>query len=45
MIVFVVFCYLVIWLPYIAKIRLDWAVYAPRAIPIATACGVLAGLL
>ena len=39
--VFMIFMYLVVYLPRIARIRLDWSVYAPRAIPTATACGVI----
>ena len=32
--------YLVIWLKYILKVDVEWEEYAPRAIPIATACAV-----
>ena len=32
--------YLVVWLKYIKKIEVEWEEYAPRAIPIATACAV-----
>lgn len=43
-IVLVVFCYLVVYLRYVAGIQLDWQVYAPSAIPVATAAGVTAFL-
>ena len=36
--------YLVVYLPYIAKIHLEWNVYCPRAIPAATIAGVIAWL-
>ena len=39
-----VFCYLVLYLRYVARVELDWDVYAPRAIPTATAAGVVAFL-
>ena len=44
LLVFGIFCYLVVYLPYVAHIRLDWEVYAPRAIPVATAAGLAAGV-
>ena len=43
-VVFAVFCYLVIYLRYVARVDLDWGVYAPRAIPVATGAGVVAFL-
>lgn len=36
--------YLAIWLPYVAKIHLEWAVYCPRMIPTATIVGLICGL-
>lgn len=34
--------YLLVYLPYIARIYLDWSTYAPNMIPTATAAGVTA---
>ena len=39
-----VFVYLVIYLPYIARITLPWDVYCPKMIPTATLAGVVAAL-
>ena len=35
--------YLTVWLPYVQKIDLEWAVYCPRMIPTATVCGLVCG--
>jgi hypothetical protein len=43
-VVFGVFLYLVVYLPYVARVRLEWGVYAPRAIPTATIAGTVAFL-
>lgn len=39
-----VYFYLAIYLTYIVRIRLDWSIYAPGMIPLATASGLLAAL-
>eukprot|EP00936_MAST-01D_sp_MAST-1D-sp1_P002296 g2296.t1 len=36
--------YLAVWLPYVAKIHLEWAVYCPRMIPTATVVGLICTL-
>ena len=36
--------YLAVWLPYVAKIHLEWAVYCPRMIPTATVIGLICAL-
>lgn len=41
-IVFSIFFYLAVYLPHIARLRVDWSVYAPNAIPTATAAGLVA---
>ena len=43
-VVFAVFLYLVVYLQYVARVRIAWDVYAPRMIPTATAAGVVAAL-
>ena len=43
-VVFAIFMYLVVYLPYIARINVEWSVYAPPAIPTATGAGVVASL-
>mmetsp|Transcript_18095 Transcript_18095/g.53811 ORF Transcript_18095/g.53811 Transcript_18095/m.53811 type:complete len:155 (+) Transcript_18095:242-706(+) len=35
--------YLTVWLPYVQRIELEWAVYCPRVIPTMTAVGLLCG--
>ncbi len=37
--------YLVVYLPYVARIELDWEVYCPRVIPTATVAGLLSCVL
>lgn len=37
--------YLAVWLPYVAKIHLEWAVYCPRMIPTATVMGLILSLI
>lgn len=39
---FTVYMYLVVYLPYIARIDLAWEVYCPNMIPTATLAGVTA---
>jgi hypothetical protein len=36
--------YLTVWLPYVQRITLSWNVYCPRAIPTATAIGLVCAL-
>jgi hypothetical protein len=40
----VIMAYLTVWLPYVQRITLSWNVYCPRAIPTATAVGVVCAL-
>jgi hypothetical protein len=37
----VIMVYLTLWLPLVKKVTMPWNVYCPRAIPAATALGVL----
>jgi hypothetical protein len=40
----VIMAYLTVWLPYVQRITLSWNVYCPRAIPTATAIGLVCAL-
>lgn len=36
--------YLCVWLPYVARVTLEWNVYCPRVIPTMTAVGLVCGV-